>query len=48
MQANCIALGAFKHVQNDEKDELLIEVLVNMKDNAEIEGCYAKYLTKGI
>jgi Fic family protein len=39
MQANGIALGAFKHVQNHEKVQLLIEILVNeaMK-TSEIEG----------
>ena len=41
MQANGIALGAFKHVQNDEKDELLIEILVNEAlKTSEIEGEY--------
>jgi Fic family protein len=41
MQANGIALGAFKHVQDDEKDELLIEILVNEAlKTSEIEGEY--------
>ncbi len=41
MQANGIALGAFKHVQNDEKDELLIEILVNEAlKTSQIEGEY--------
>tara|TARA_R110002049_G_scaffold6484_2_gene40722 strand:+ start:30600 stop:31718 length:1119 start_codon:yes stop_codon:yes gene_type:complete len=41
MQANGIALGAFKHVQSDEKDELLIEILVNEAlKTSEIEGEY--------
>ena len=41
MQANGFALGAFKHVQSDEKDELLIEILVNEAlKTSEIEGEY--------
>ena len=41
MQANGIALGTFKHVNNDEKDELLIEILVNEAlKTSEIEGEY--------
>lgn len=41
MQANGIAMGAFKHVQSDEKDELLIEILVNEAlKTSEIEGEY--------
>lgn len=41
MQAHGIALGAFKHIENDEKDELLIEILVNEAlKTSEIEGEY--------
>jgi len=40
-QANGVALGAFKHVKNDDKDELLIEILVNEAfKTSEIEGEY--------
>lgn len=39
METNGIALDAFKHVQRDEKDELLIEILVNEAlKTSEIEG----------